>query len=86
MALPNSKGFSQPPSIFVWNIGGTKWKQTNDGPWENETLLQCFINTLKTIESHEYSLHGATFSHEGANIFIETNDELWNDRVEIHKV
>ncbi|KAF8880593.1 hypothetical protein CPB84DRAFT_1751388 [Gymnopilus junonius] len=75
---------SEPPSIFIFNVGRTKWKQSNDGPWEGETLLECFANALRSIGSKGYVVQGAMYSPEGANIFIDTEDEVWVESIDIH--
>ena len=76
---------SQPPSIFIMNIGMTRRIQINDGPWEDETLLQCFTNALRCINTKGYILQGATYSPENVDIFIDTDDELWDVRIDIHE-
>ncbi|PPQ98017.1 hypothetical protein CVT26_003079 [Gymnopilus dilepis] len=80
----HTSAYSQPPSIFVFNIGNTRTRQTNDGPWEEESLLECFINALRSIRTKGYKLQGATYSPDGVDIFIDTHDELWDENVDIH--
>ena len=76
---------SQPPSIFIFNVGRTRTSQINDGPWEGETLLQCFANALRSINALGYIVQGAMYSPEGVNIFIDTNDELWYESISINE-
>jgi hypothetical protein len=47
--------------------------------------LQCFANVLRSIHAKGmgYTLKGATYSPENADIFIETDDELWDMRFSI---
>ncbi|PPQ98022.1 hypothetical protein CVT26_003084 [Gymnopilus dilepis] len=80
----NESEAPQPPSIYIFNLGSTKWKQSNDGPFQGETLLECFTNALRCIKARGYRVQGAMYSPDGANIFIDTEDELWDDSVNIH--
>ena len=73
------------PAIFIFNVGRTRCRQISAGPWREETLLQCFTNALRSINSRGYIVHGATYSHESAYIFIDTVDELWGDGINIRE-
>lgn len=73
------------PAIFIFNVGRTRCKQISAGPWRDETLLQCFANALRSINTMGYIVHGATYSHESAYIFIDTHDELWGDGINIRE-
>lgn len=75
---------SEPPSIFIFNLGRTCTSQINDGPWHGETLLQCFAIALGSINTNGYTVQGAMYSPEGVNIFIETDDEHWAERISIN--
>ena len=66
-------------------MGNTKWKQSNDGPLQGETLLQCYINALHWVKVKGYRLQGAMYSPDGANIFIDTEDEQWDGNIDIHR-
>ncbi|KAJ3502594.1 hypothetical protein NLJ89_g8813 [Agrocybe chaxingu] len=72
---------AQPPSVFIFNAGRTPARQINDGPWQDETLLQSFINGLQSIQEKGYRIQGAMYSPEGVNIFINTDDQNWDDEV-----
>jgi len=72
---------SNPPSIFVFNVGKTRVRQINDGPNEANLLLQSFTSALESIRAKGYIVQGAMYGPEGGNIFIETNDEEWADHV-----
>ena len=76
---------SNPPSIFIFNVGMTRVRHINDGPNEANNaanlLLQSFTNALESIRAKGYIVQGAMYGPEGGNIFIETNDEEWADHV-----
>ena len=77
---------SEPPSIFIFNLGRTRSSQINDGPWHGETLLQCFAIALSSINENGYTVQGAMYSPEGVNIFIETDDEHWDERIIVNEL
>ncbi|KAF8176485.1 hypothetical protein BJ912DRAFT_1146854 [Pholiota molesta] len=71
------------PTVSVFNVGQTRTRQTNDGPNEARLLLQSYINALKSIQAKGYVVQGAMYGPEGANIFIDTDDEEWSTHVNI---
>lgn len=77
---------SEPPSIFIFNLGRTRSSQINDGPWQGETLLQCFAIALTSINTLGYTVQGAMYSPEGVNIFIETDDENWPELIMVNEL
>lgn len=62
-------------------MGKTRVRQINDGPNEANLLLQSFTNALESIRAKGYIVQGAMYGPEGANIFIQTDDEEWADHV-----
>ncbi|KAJ3502996.1 hypothetical protein NLJ89_g8634 [Agrocybe chaxingu] len=74
---------SEPPSIFIFNVGRSSPRQINDGPVDDTTLLQSFINALQSIKANGYVVQGAMYGPEGANIFIDTDDEDWDAQISI---
>ena len=76
-------------SIFITNVGRTRILRSNYGPRESETLLQCFANALRSINTLGYVVQGAMYSPQGdtidVRIFVETDDELWVERINIHE-
>jgi len=45
--------------------------------------LQSFINALQSIKAKGYVVQGAMYGPEGANIFIDTDDEEWDAQISI---
>jgi len=49
----------------------------NDGPDEAQSLLESFTSALKSVKAKGYVVQGAMYGPDGANIFIDTDDEDW---------
>ncbi|PPQ70084.1 hypothetical protein CVT26_013417 [Gymnopilus dilepis] len=69
------------PRILVFNVGRTRTKQISHGPLEFRALLPAFLKALESIRTKGYIVANATYSTEGASIFIETADEDWDAQV-----
>ncbi|KAJ3502596.1 hypothetical protein NLJ89_g8814 [Agrocybe chaxingu] len=75
---------NQPPSVFITNVGRTRVRQINDGPWDDTPIVQSLINALKCIQAKRYRLQSAIYTVQAVYIFIETEDEDWNVYINIH--
>ncbi|CAA7270971.1 unnamed protein product [Cyclocybe aegerita] len=75
---------SSPPSVLIFNVGRSSPRQLNDGPVGDTSLLQSFINALQSIKAKGYVVQGAMYGPDGANIFIDTDDEDWDAHISIH--
>ena len=73
------------PRIWIYNVGRTRFAQSNTGPGGGETLLQCFANALRCISARGYIVQGAMYSDKAGKIFIDTDDELWFENINIHE-
>ncbi|KAJ3502171.1 hypothetical protein NLJ89_g9010 [Agrocybe chaxingu] len=82
--LPQLRTSSNPPSVFIFNVGRSSPRQLNDGPVGDTSLFQSFINALQSIKAKGYVVQGAMYGPEGANIFIDTDDEEWDAQISIH--
>jgi len=52
-----------------------------DGPDDAQSLLKFFTSALESIQAKGYIVQGAMYGPEGANIFIDTDDEEWSTHV-----
>lgn len=74
---------TQSNTAYIFNVGrgGTR-HVTWDSPAGGErTLLEDFIETLRSINLKGYIVQGAMFSGESYNIFIDTEDEDWHEQI-----
>ncbi|GLB38939.1 hypothetical protein LshimejAT787_0601010 [Lyophyllum shimeji] len=82
LSMTDEQSFSMnPPGIWIFNVGRTRASQIADGPNSEEELLPMFISTLQSIQKKGYIVLSATYSPQGADIFIQTDDEDWDDNV-----
>ncbi|PPQ86776.1 hypothetical protein CVT25_012419 [Psilocybe cyanescens] len=69
------------PSIFLFNVSKAGARHVSDSPNNQRLLLAAFCSTLQSALENEWVVQGAIYAPTGGTVFIDTDDEQWDDHV-----